>query len=71
MSCICSPASAIALRLASAARLKVVTPDFRENAVQPIPTMAVLSLIDCSGMFTSFTLCLVPHVHCHFARQTV
>jgi hypothetical protein len=31
----------------------VVTPDLRENAVQPIPAIAVLSLIACSGMFTS------------------
>src|SRR5215470_2966563 len=54
MSWTCSPASAIALRLASAARVKVVTPDLRENAVHPSPTIAVLSLIACSGMFTSF-----------------
>ena len=51
MSWTCSPASAIALRLASAARVRVVTPDLRENAVHPIPTIAVLSLIACSGMF--------------------
>src|SRR5882724_2260370 len=51
MSWTCNPASAIALRLASAARLIVVTPDLRENAVHPIPTIAVLSLIDCSAMF--------------------
>src|ERR1043166_9279055 len=53
MSWTCSRASAIALRLASAARVIVVTPELRENAVHPIPTIAVLSLIDCSGMFTS------------------
>ena len=28
-----------------------MTPDLRENAVHPIPTIAVLSLIDCSAMF--------------------
>src|SRR5438309_11856159 len=53
-----NPASAIALRLDSAARLNVVTPDLRENAVQPIPAIAVLSLIGCSDMFTSFYLML-------------
>src|SRR5437763_12479703 len=58
MSWTCNPASAIALRLDSAARLNVVTPDLRENAVQPIPAIAVLSLIGCSGMFTSFYLML-------------
>src|ERR1043166_8332831 len=54
MSWTCSRASAIALSLASAARVIVDTPELRENGVHPIPTIAVLSLIACSGMFTSF-----------------
>src|SRR6266850_5274437 len=62
MSWTCSPASAIALRLASAARVNVVTPDLRENAVQPIPAIAVLSLIVCSGIVAS-TLCFVTPSH--------
>src|SRR5207249_49586 len=47
------PASSIALRLASRARFSAVVPDWRVNAVQPMPTMAVLSLIACSGMSIS------------------
>src|SRR6185295_15232904 len=50
MSCALSPASAMALRLASAASVSVRTPDLRVNAVQPMPAMAVLSLIGCSGI---------------------
>src|SRR5262245_14581125 len=39
------PASARALRLASAARLFVDAPEPRANAVQPIPAMAVFALM--------------------------
>jgi hypothetical protein len=37
------PASSIALRQASEARLRTVRPDFFENSVQPMPEIAYLS----------------------------
>src|SRR5215211_529749 len=44
------PASAMALKLASAASDRVETCEFREKAVQPMPTMAVWSLANIRGL---------------------
>jgi hypothetical protein len=40
----------MAFKLASAARFAMLVPDLAENAVQPMPAIAVRSLIACSGM---------------------
>src|SRR5688500_4196031 len=44
-----SPASSIAMRPACRARFNEVVPELRVKGVHPIPTIAVLSLMDCSG----------------------